>query len=99
MVIRDGSCTMLDGNGDTVVASNVQTTATLSENGNVTFKCSVKEAENDSGRAVRFDFASTGFTCQVPAVPFGGCVTTENWHETVSKSGNATLICRCDASN
>ena len=78
---------MLDGNGGFVFASSDHQVVTNNTRGNLTLKCSVKGVANDTGKAAHFDFASTGIPCST------SLGATENWQETVSNSGNATLTC------
>lgn len=85
IVIKDGGCTLLDGNGGFVSADSSQSVVTPSGNG--VLICKVKGVPNSTGRAVRYDFASTGISCGTAAG------STQEWHETVSASGNATLVC------
>ena len=85
IVIKDGGCSLLDGNGGFVSADSSQSVVTPSGNG--VLICKVKGVPNSTGRAVRHDFASTGISCGTAAG------STQDWHETVSASGNATLVC------
>jgi hypothetical protein len=93
------------GSGGVVLVTNTRVVATQSANGTTTYKCQ-EEIDNNTGRAVvwNFDYTEDFF----PEQPPGGLIcnifdgvsslcTTEDWHETVSKSGNAKLTCRCDA--
>ena len=84
--INDFGCGLFDGDGGFVAASSSQTVITSS--GNENLKCQVKDVANSTGKAVRYDFASTGLLCGT----FTG--VTDQWHETVSASGNATLQCK-----
>jgi hypothetical protein len=79
---------LFDGNGGGVAATSDHQVVTNNANGNLILKCSVKGVANDTGKAAHFDFASTGILC---GTLLGA---TENWNETVSNSGNATLTCR-----
>jgi hypothetical protein len=88
VVINDQGCALLDGDGNSISTSESHAVITNSKNGNTLLKCSVKGVANSTGKAVHFDFDNTGITC---ATNSG---STENWHETVSASGNATLTCR-----
>ena len=88
VVINDQGCGLLDGDGNFVSADSDHTVLTQSNNGNAVLKCSVKGVANSTGKAVHYDFESTGIPCGI----LGGGVT-ENWEETVSASGNATLTC------
>jgi hypothetical protein len=83
---------VLDANGGGAFTTDTKITATQSQNGNATFQCKADVTPSTSGSAAQFDFASTGFLWRVPD-PFG-FQTTDNWKETVSASGNATLTCQ-----
>lgn len=87
LIITDQGCGLLDGNGSGVAATSDHQVVTSNDRGNLTLKCSVKGVANDTGKAVHFDFDSTGILC---GTFFGA---TDNWKETVSNSGNATLTC------
>ena len=88
----DGLCGMYDGDGNSVTASNTQVVSTQNANGNVTFKCQITGVDNSTGKAVSYGYASTGVMCGIND-PVRGFTTTQEWKETVSASGNATLIC------
>ena len=88
VVISDQGCNLFDGDGNLVPASSDHQVNTTNVNGNCLFKCSVKKVANSTGRAVQYDFASTGVLCSMYS-----CGVTTHWHETVSASGNATLSC------
>ena len=85
LVIDDFGCGLLDGNGGFTFTTSSH--AVITESGNRVLKCSVKGVANSTGKAAHFDYESTGYRCYVR-----GAVTT-NWHNKVSKSGNATLTC------
>ncbi len=88
VIIRDVGCGVFDGNG-VVVAAEGKTVINLNV-GTVT--CKVKGVANDTGRAVDYDSQNNpvgpGLACGVP--PAGG---TDQRHETISASGNVTLVC------
>jgi hypothetical protein len=84
VVIRDTGCGMLDGDGGFVFTTNTLVVGTPS--GNDKLQCRAK-VPNSSGKAVHYDFESTGLICGT----FFHITTT--WHETVSASGRATLTC------
>lgn len=86
-----GGCGLLDGNGNPTFTNDTKVTATQSNNDNSKFTCKATVTPSTAGRAANFDFASTGFLCGIPN-PFGAQVT-DQWHETVSASGEATLTC------
>ncbi|HEX6322256.1 MAG TPA: hypothetical protein VFZ36_00915 [Vicinamibacterales bacterium] len=85
VVIDSIGCSLFDGDGAIVGADSGRAVVTPSGNG--TLVCKVKGVANSTGSAVHYDFASTGIVCGTPAG------ITENWHETVSASGNATIVC------
>jgi hypothetical protein len=93
VIIRDSQCGMIDGDGNSVTSFNTQALATQSETGVTVLQCKIKDVANNAGQAVRWDFDNTGSSC---GIAVGGtlCSTTD-WHNQVSKSGNATLICKC----
>jgi hypothetical protein len=86
------SCAVVDSNANCVPGPfrDVQTT---SVNGVEIERASATGVFNDTGRAVIFTFASFG-------APFGYCVSdvtgrsTAEWVETLTPSGNATIVCR-----
>ncbi len=92
VVIRQESCVLLDGDGNVVATTDVaQIVTTQSANGNVDVQCDADVSPASSGKAARFDFASTGLLC-VFDTPFG-VETTDDWKETVSASGQAKIVC------
>src|SRR5215470_4749251 len=88
----DGGCALFDGNRAFAFTTNTQITATQSPNGNSTFKCQANVTPSSSGQAVQWNQGNTGALCGIDN-PFGFQVT-DDWHETVSASGQATLICQ-----
>jgi hypothetical protein len=96
VVIKDGSCTLRDGNGNFVTATQYHKVMTQGPNNTSTLKCSVKDVPNDTGKAVRWDFSTTGGGyCGIDLTAIGlGFIFTDNWEQTVSASGNATLTCK-----
>ena len=91
LVIKGNSCSLLDGNGNGVSSSKSHKVINRSSNGNITSICKVKGVKNRTGEAVTFSNANTGYTCSI-STPDGN-VSTTNWKNTVSTSGNATLRC------
>jgi hypothetical protein len=85
VIINDAGCGLLDGNGGFALADSDH--AVITSNGNGVLVCKASGLANDTGTAVRYNFASTGFLCGTPAG------ATQDWSETVSASGNATLSC------
>lgn len=86
--IESGSCNLVNGAGQVVNVTNVKITKNKK---NKTWKCkgTVSPALNKKGKkkAAFFSGRRSGGTC---ATPNG---TTSRWHETVSASGRATLVC------
>lgn len=87
-----GGCGLFDGNGNFAFTNDTKLTATQSNNNNSKFTCKATVTPSSAGNAARFDSGSTGGTlCAIPN-PFG-FQFTDQWHETVSASGEATLTC------
>jgi hypothetical protein len=85
--ISDAGCGLLDGDGFFAVAASDATVITSSGNGKLT--CKASGLANSTGKAVKYDNASTGALCNVV-----GAGATDDWQEIVSASGQATLQCR-----
>lgn len=94
VVINDEGCGLLDGDGNVVLATSDH--AVITSNGNGVFVCKVHGVANSSGKAVHYDTNNNpfgpGLLCATPAG------TTDNWTDTVSASGNATLSCHVNGS-
>ena len=80
------SCGMLDGDGGGELASG--SSVVITPSGNANFKCSADGVANSTGSAVKWNNANTGLLCGTTVG------LTDQWHETVSASGNATLQCK-----
>jgi len=97
VVISNLGCGMLDGSGGSVSATGSQFVAT--SNGNGLFTCSVSGVLNPTGHAVIWSFAIAsaffGFPFYCGGYSLG---VTNDWHETVSASGQATLSCHFNPS-
>jgi len=92
-VLIDGTtCAMIDGNGGFVLTNDTKTVVTNSANSNLMFKCKAEDVINDTGSAVTYDYSTSSIPCGI--ITDTGFVLTEDWHETVSASGMATLICK-----
>ncbi|MGH7948123.1 MAG: hypothetical protein ACREQF_02735 [Candidatus Binataceae bacterium] len=89
IVIKDDVCGMLDSDGNlTVLTEDSIKVGTFSNNCNATLSCKTKGVTNTTGKAVHWDFDSAGsLPCNT------GFGVTEQWHEIISKSGVAHLIC------
>jgi hypothetical protein len=84
----NGLCGMADGDGNFFTTSLTKLTFDF-VNGTVTFVCKAQPVDNSTGHAVLYNFDNTeGSLCGIP--DYG---ETDNWHETVSKTGKATLVC------
>jgi len=99
VVIMGNGCSFFDGDGGFVFSTDTHTTATQSANGNTMLRCRVKDVANSTGKAVRYDSENN------PTDPGTGCLIanpfpliTDDWHEIVSASGVATLVCRVTGS-
>ncbi|RAK74672.1 uncharacterized protein BO72DRAFT_461119 [Aspergillus fijiensis CBS 313.89] len=79
-------CGLFNGNGGVEVADKARVTITSSGNGILTCKAEVDPPA--SGKAVTYSRKNVNELCGVN----GGL--TDDWHETVSASGQATLTCR-----
>ncbi|RDJ98787.1 hypothetical protein DLM46_32155 [Paraburkholderia lacunae] len=86
-----GGCGLADGNGSFVFTTDTKAIVTQSNNSNSMFQCQANVPPSASGSAARFDFASTGALCGLYTST--GLQVTDQWHETVAASGQATLIC------
>jgi hypothetical protein len=85
VVIKDDGCDMLNQVGSVVVVATSDHSV-LTSKGNTTLKCSAT-TPNDSGKALKFNKDNTGLQCYT-ALGF-----TDNWQQTISKSGQSTLSC------
>lgn len=90
VVITGEACGMLTPSGFTVT-SDTKKVSTNSANGNAMFQCKT-DLSDYTGGAQRYDQASTGLPCGI--LTETGFVATNDWHETISESGQATLICK-----
>ena len=83
--IDDFACGLFDGNGALVITNDSSVVITSSGNGNL--NCQADVTPSATGKAVHYDFDSTGLLCGT----INGA--TDKWHETVSANGNATISC------
>jgi hypothetical protein len=83
--VKGSMCGVMDGDG----AFHLSTSSlTVSNNGGHSMhRCSAKGVPNSTGRMVRWSYDNTGMMCWTANGP------TAEWQETVSASGQATLIC------
>lgn len=94
-----GGCGLFDGNGDYIYFEQrpqavTRSVWTQSENGITMWQCNVRLAPSSSGQAVHFDAKSTGAGCFIVSPLPNFFITTNDWKETVSANGDATLTCR-----
>lgn len=75
---------IFDGNGSPSVPCSAMVVLTNNKKGRYLLSCHAKGAANDTGRAQRFDQDDFSVDC---------FTVGDSWHETISKSGNATIIC------
>ncbi len=90
VVITGESCGMLTPDGFTLTTDTKQV-STSSSNGNTMLQCKTKLPDYTGG-VQHYDQASTGSQCGI--LTNAGFFITEDWHETISDSGQATLICK-----
>jgi hypothetical protein len=92
VVLGTSSCGVIDSNLN-CVATPFRAIVTSSAPGVEIEQYSANGVFNDTGRALIFTFADFG-------PPFGYCVSeitgavTEDWVETLSPSGHASIVCR-----
>jgi hypothetical protein len=84
IVISDGHCGLLDGDGNFAIGD----VHSVTNSGGITnYTCTAKKVSNTNRKAVDYDYTNTALQCGTP-----GGITTD-WSENVSASGNATLHC------
>ncbi len=88
-----GPCQVLDSNEQIVTRFNSQITATQNANNIAIFRCRGGGVFNNTGTARLFNFGNTGRNCLIEG-PVN--LLTQDWHETLSARGIATLICKID---
>ena len=81
LVINDFGCGVIGG-------VTFDTHAVVTSSGNGVLKCNADVAPPASGHAENYNYDNTGLTCGTPAGP------TQDWKQTTSASGNATLTCK-----
>jgi hypothetical protein len=89
VVIRSNTCTLLDASGQVISGTKLHA-VTNRKRGKAT--CRASGVANDTGKAVRLNFANTGVTCVL------GSLSTQRWKETISASGRAKLTCHFNVS-
>ena len=95
IVITDGGCGMLDGNGASAFVTDSHAVGTFSENGNTMIWCKGTGLAHPGGPAVIFQgpghnngkATTLGMNCST------GFDSTPNWFNIVAPSGEGMLIC------
>jgi hypothetical protein len=94
VVIHHSSCALLDGSGGFVSSTESNKVGTPS--GVARYSCHAKRVPGATGRAIHYDSQNNpvevDLVCGIE-LPSGLFLTTD-WNETISATGNATLICR-----
>ena len=92
--INEGGCGLFDGDGNLVFTTDVikRKVRTQSANSNLIITCHVKDIPNSTGTAVHYRGPDDG-PCAITD-PLGGVRLTDDWHETVSPNGEATITCQ-----
>jgi len=96
LLIGIDGCVLLDGNGNAVVGTGV-TIDSRSANDALTHICSTDVAPPASGHAAIFNvdsWAPYRVLCGIDDGEGGDLAQTEDWHEVVSASGKAKLVCQ-----
>lgn len=75
---------IFDGNASRSVPCSAMVVLTNNKKGRYLVSCHAKGVANDTGRAQRFDQDDFSISCYTVG---------DSWHETISRNGNATLIC------
>ncbi len=96
VVIRDGGCGLYDGNGIMVFTTNTQTVATNSANANATLICKADVNPPANGKAAKYSPENAAEVCVIGST--AGWFVTNDYHETVSAKGKATLVCHYKSS-
>ena len=95
VITADGVCQTLDGNGNSVVATDGHVLLTHSENGNLLLRCKVNDvAPPPDGGAVRWSYENFPASCGFLSALSGVTELTTRWWVQVSASGNSTIVCQ-----
>ena len=99
--LRMDGCGLFDGNMNVVAPLNAKIAATQSANGNAMLQCKADNVPLGTSGATRWDYSNTGVACGVLAQVNGQLQMqlTQDWEETISASGNATMTCHYTAPN
>jgi len=88
--VFDAESVVLDGDGDPFYAEGLLVW-TFSHRATTIVTLKAVDVPNSTGKAVHWDYENTGVAFEL-FVPWVGIVQTTDWHETLSASGNATLV-------
>lgn len=94
VVVLDGACFLLDGNGAIVSgprSGGVTEFETL-EDGTVEARCRATAGPAADGGAREWSFELTGMSCTVQIA--GRLMQTTDWRQAVDAQGSAELVCR-----
>ena len=86
VVVHDGACGLFDGAGNIVPVLDGRFSVT--NNSGRMVQCRASDVPNSTGQALHFDRESTGVPCNA------GGTLTDDWHQTLSASGQAVITCR-----
>ena len=93
IVINDFGCGLFDGNG---IATSVDSShVVITPSGNASMTCQGTVTPPQGGTAVQFDESNKPVPCGI--FTGGTPLATDNWQETVSADGQATLTCHYNA--
>ena len=92
-----GGCSLLDGNGKQITGTldykSKLKVSTESANGNLNLSCRLDNVPNDTGRAVNYSPANGDYYISDPRYPGADPRKADQWHATVSASGQAIVSC------
>ena len=92
VIIGDTSCTLATESGVFVNGERHKVTSN-SENGNISITCSRDFEPTSTGRSVIFNFDNTNAKCGVKDEVTNETYYTDDWHQIISRSGQAKLVC------
>ena len=91
IINSDTNCGVFDAEGN-MFTTGYQAVITKSNSGTITLKCQADNVPNNTGKVIKFDYASTNIPC-VFFTKDKGLQISENWKEVLTPSGNASYIC------
>jgi len=87
MVIKEGGCIVLNGNGDLEAADSTRTHTVVTSSGVTKLTCKGTVTPADDGRAAVLTFDDVPILCGTVSG------TTDDWRNVVSAKGKVTLQC------